>query len=244
MGIVMDDIHAPTVASGPSSGAAPRDLSKLSMTDLMQEKQRLEDELQALSAVLDSHGVRMTSSLTTFDGYPRDDIDIAQVRTTRVRIIHLRNDHKAVMQLLEKGIHAHFANLQNTPDAQPTTNGTSATPSAQPTEQPTAQPATVASATPGTAFAKVNSVVPGSPADQAGLRAGDAIRSFGSVNWLNHERLSKVSETVQQNQGRPVSVKVSRTGPIGSSPLELDLQLTPRQNWGGRGMLGCHLVPL
>jgi hypothetical protein len=54
MGIVMDDIHAPTVASGPSSGAVPRDLSKLSMTDLMQEKQRLEDELKALSAVLDS----------------------------------------------------------------------------------------------------------------------------------------------------------------------------------------------
>ncbi|OQD82480.1 hypothetical protein PENANT_c021G01897 [Penicillium antarcticum] len=236
----MDDIHAPTVASGPSSGAAPRDLTKLSMTDLMQEKQRLEDELKALSAVLDSHGVRMTSSLTTFDGYPRDDIDIAQVRTTRVRIIHLRNDHKAVMEQLEKGIHAHFANLQNTPDARPTTNGTGAAPPAQ----PTTQPAAAASATPGTAFAKVNSVVPGSPADQAGLKAGDVIRSFGNINWLNHERLSKVAETVQQNEGRPVSVKVSRTGSTGSSPSELDLQLTPRQNWGGRGLLGCHLVPL
>jgi hypothetical protein len=33
------------------------------------------------------------------------------VRTTRVRIIHLRNDHKEVMKLLEKGIHAHFAIL-------------------------------------------------------------------------------------------------------------------------------------
>jgi hypothetical protein len=61
MGIVMDDIHAQTVASGPSSGAVPRDLSKLSMTDLMQEKQRLEDELKALSAVLDS--VRLPSML-------------------------------------------------------------------------------------------------------------------------------------------------------------------------------------
>jgi 26S proteasome non-ATPase regulatory subunit 9 len=103
---------------------------------------------------------------------------MSQVRTTRVRIIHLRNDHKAVMEHLEKGIHAHFASLQNTPDARPT-----------------------ASATPGTAFAKVNTVVPGSPADQAGLKAGDVIRSFGNVNWLNHERLSKVAETVQQNEG-------------------------------------------
>ena len=52
-----------------------------------------------------------------------------------------------------------------------------------------------------TPFAKVNSVVPGSPADHAGLKAGDRIRKFGDVNWLNHEKLSKVAETVQRNQG-------------------------------------------
>lgn len=54
MGIPMDDIHAPTVASGPTSGGAPRDLSKLSMVDLMQEKERIEAELSALSSVLGS----------------------------------------------------------------------------------------------------------------------------------------------------------------------------------------------
>lgn len=52
-----------------------------------------------------------------------------------------------------------------------------------------------------TPFAKVNSVVPGSPADDAGLKAGDRIRKFGDVNWLNHEKLSKVAQTVQRNQG-------------------------------------------
>lgn len=167
------------------------------------------------------------------------------------------------MQLLEKGVHAHFANLQNAPGAGPTTNGTSEPPAVQSLPNRTV----ASTSAPGAPFAKVNSVVSGSPADQAGLKAGDAIRSFGSVNWLNHERLAKVAETVQQNEGvcthfisccsiempkcltrflylqRPVSVKVVRkaeTGPI----TELDLQLTPRQNWGGRGMLGCHLVPL
>lgn len=54
MGIPMDDIHAPTVASGPSSGVAPRDVSKMSMPDLMQEKERIEAELSALSNVLNS----------------------------------------------------------------------------------------------------------------------------------------------------------------------------------------------
>lgn len=57
MGIPMDnDIHAPTVASGPTSGGVPRDLSKLSMVELMQEKERIEVELSALSSVLNSVG--------------------------------------------------------------------------------------------------------------------------------------------------------------------------------------------
>ena len=57
-------------------------------------------------------------------------------------------------------------------------------------------------------FAQVNSVVAGSPADEAGLRAGDKVRRFGNVNWMNHERLSKVADTVQRNEGvgRPLLV--------------------------------------
>ncbi|CAL5874329.1 uncharacterized protein PFLUO_LOCUS8625 [Penicillium psychrofluorescens] len=240
MGILMDDdIHAPTVASGPTSGGtAPRDLSKLSMIELMTEKDRIEAELSALSSVLGSHGVNMNSSLTTFDGYPRDDIDIAQVRTTRVRIIHLRNDHKEVMTNIEKGLHAHFASMQNAQTTTSTPNGTSVPSTTQ-------LPSDTSVADAGRPFAKVNSVVPGSPADQAGLKAGDTIRSFGNVHWMNHERLSKVAEVVQQNEGRPLSVKVVRKDESGSgTTMELDLLLTPRRDWGGRGLLGCHLVPL
>ncbi len=58
-----------------------------------------------------------------------------------------------------------------------------------------------------TPFAKVNSVVPGSPADDAGLKAGDRIRKFGVANWINHEKLSKVAEEVQRNEG--VSIRSS-----------------------------------
>lgn len=58
MGILMDDnIHAPTVTSGPSTdGGPPRDLAKLTIVELMQEKQRIEDELSTLSSVLSSVG--------------------------------------------------------------------------------------------------------------------------------------------------------------------------------------------
>lgn len=96
----MDDIHTPTVASGPTSGSGPvngLDTDKLSLMDLISEKTRVEEELSALGIVLDSvrfclslcrlaahkltctqHGVNMNTTLTTFDGYPRDDLDIAQ----------------------------------------------------------------------------------------------------------------------------------------------------------------------
>lgn len=52
----MDDIHTPTVASGPTSrghtNGVPKD--QLSLRELMEEKDRIESELKALSAVLDS----------------------------------------------------------------------------------------------------------------------------------------------------------------------------------------------
>lgn len=100
------------------------------------------------------------------------------------------------MTHLEKGLHDHFARLQNAPSA--TTNGTGV-PSTAPTS--VTDNSIADAGTLGTPFARVNSVEPGSPAHQAGLKMGDSIRGFGSVHWLNHERLSKVAEAVQQNEG-------------------------------------------
>lgn len=95
----MDSIHTPSVPSGSGSGCGldgPKDKAK-SLLELMSEKQIVESELSALGSVLDSvsdassnlfakkltfysskHGVSMNTTLTTFDGYPRDDLDIAQ----------------------------------------------------------------------------------------------------------------------------------------------------------------------
>lgn len=53
----MDDIHTPTVASGPTTGRGPSNglgIDKLSLMDIFNEKTRVEDELRALGSVLDS----------------------------------------------------------------------------------------------------------------------------------------------------------------------------------------------
>ena len=53
----MDDIHTPTVPSGPTTGQRATNgvaLDKLSLKDLISEKTRVEEELTALGSVLDS----------------------------------------------------------------------------------------------------------------------------------------------------------------------------------------------
>jgi len=242
MGLPMDDnIHAPTVPSGPTTATGFGDLSNLSVVELMDQKERIESELSALSGILTSHGVDMNTKLTTPDGFPRNDIDVAQIRTTRVRILHLRNDHKEVMKHIEKGLHAHFAALQQNAatSALPDTRSTLAT---TPAIREAASRETLPTHT-RVPFAKVESVVNGSPADRAGLKAGDAIVNFGGeVSWENYEHLSQVADVVQQNEGGSLKVQVIRRKDSGPETMELSLQ--PSHNWNGRGLLGCHLVTL
>jgi 26S proteasome non-ATPase regulatory subunit 9 len=101
----------------------------------------------------------------------------------------LKNDYKDLMSRIEKGLHEHHARLaeqaQNTPGATDQTQAGLSAPRAA-LEAP---------------FAKVNSVVAGSPADEAGLKVGDSITKFGWVDWTNHERLGRVAEAVSQNEG-------------------------------------------
>ncbi len=113
------------------------------------------------------------------------------VRVARARVIHLRNDYKDLMSRIERGLHQHYATASS--QAQGPLQGSN---------MPSSSSATAASSADviETPFAKVNAVTPGSPAEQAGLRPGDAIRRFGHVNWLNHEKLSKIAETVQRNE--------------------------------------------
>ena len=55
----------------------------------------------------------------------------------------------------------------------------------------------------------------------------------------DYERWARL---VQSNLGRPIVVNVVRG--LGSQAQELQLRVTPRAGWGGRGTLGCHVVPI
>ncbi|ESZ99303.1 26S proteasome non-ATPase regulatory subunit 9 [Sclerotinia borealis F-4128] len=232
----MENLHAPTVPSGPTSRPAATNgmqTDGLTFSQLQIKKDNIEAEIKALSGVLDSHGVDMSTRLLTPDGFPRADLDVAQIRSTRSRIIYLKNDYKALMSVIEKHIHEHFARLAEDPKTvEPIiVNGAQASEIIGSTDEP---------ALLDLPFAKVNSIAAGSPADDAGLKAGDTIRNFGYVNHANHDGLKRVGECVQGNEGREVMVKVSR----GLGRQELQLTLTPRRDWGGRGLLGCHILPL
>lgn len=198
------------------------------------------------------HNVTMTTSLISFDGYPRPDIDVAQIRTTRARIIRLKNDYKDLMAKIEVGLQQHWENQSAAAAATPATTAASSAHAAQASSS--SAPASSAAAASNTQaageapprvearvevpFAKVNTVVPSSPADTAGLKPGDKVTRFGYVDWMNHEKLSRVAQVVQGNEGREVLVKVIR------GDERVEVKLTPRRDWGGRGLLGCHLLPL
>ena len=73
---------------------------------------------------------------------------------------------------------------------------------------------------------------------------------------MNHEKLARVAEVVRREEGSGVGVKVLRIGEdVGEAEgegnggnrekdEELELRLVPRAGWGGRGLLGCYLVPV
>ncbi|KAI9016290.1 putative 26S proteasome non-ATPase regulatory subunit Nas2 [Phycomyces nitens] len=203
--------------------------------ELMKQKDNLEKELEDLEEGLRFQGVGMDQPLIDSSGFPRSDVDVAAARVSRNQIHRLRNDYKALMTEIENTLHAiHEAKRQQ--DAVASVESTE-TPSVilVDTPQVSIEPETTMSLEP---FAVVNAVAPDSPAYSAGLRRGDKIVKFGSVNAENHNRLQALNELVQQSLGLPIAVTVRREDD------QLELTLVPRQGWGGRGSLGCHIIPV
>lgn len=100
------------------------------------------------------NNIGMTESLVDDCGFPRNDIDVHQVRHARHQIICLQNDLKSLMKEIEKGIHQVHSEAVNE------TNADNSTKMAQITIDHQDE-------TPLIPFVKVNLVTTGSPADDA-----------------------------------------------------------------------------
>ncbi|TGZ57020.1 26S proteasome non-ATPase regulatory subunit 9 [Temnothorax longispinosus] len=187
---------------------------------LMKEKDKIESDLRALKEVLDSNHIGMDEPLVDSEGYPRQDINVYQVRHTRHKIICLRNDHKDVMKKIEEGLHRVHAlggaskaeeSIADIPDSQETEG---------------LEP-----------FLRVNLVSPGSPAETAGIQVEDLILEFGSVHCRNFKSLIDIGKLVENSRYKTVNVKIKR----GSNTIVLSLIPRP---WVGKGLLGCNVIPV
>ncbi|KIJ62635.1 hypothetical protein HYDPIDRAFT_135775 [Hydnomerulius pinastri MD-312] len=198
---------------------------------LMSRKDGIEAEITAQVSILKAHSCDMTTPLVDREGFPRADLDIYAIRQARVRIIELRNDLKDVMNEIGKALEQVYDPALAPP---PTAGASSETPSdsSADAEQPSLP------------FAKVDGVAPGSPAaeavcDSSGLLREDMITKFGHLTKASFSAssLQPLAELVNISENRELQVQVFREG------QEVSLKFTPRKGWGGRGMLGCHIVP-
>jgi len=180
---------------------------------LMEQKSAIEIELEVHFSILKSNDVTMETPLVDREGFPRADVDIYAVRGSRKRIIELRNDLRAVMDDIQKALETIFAAPSS---GGPVDDG----------EEP--KP-----------FARVDGVAPGSPASEAGLQREDLIVKFGGLTQRSFSSgsLQPLVNLVSASENRPISIDVLR------SAENKSIFLTPRKGWGGRGMLGCHIVP-
>ncbi|CAH1102488.1 unnamed protein product [Psylliodes chrysocephalus] len=191
--------------------------------ELMSQKDKIENEIKELTAVLTQSGVGMKDPLVDSEGYPINSINVYQIRHARHRIICLQNDHKEVMKRIESGLHGYYA-----------TTSTELAPDRPAKMDIATEDESVVYKTP---FARITVVSDNSPAYFADFQVNDELVEFGSVNASNFKSVTDIATVVQHSEGNKLNVKLKRGNRF------LVVQLTPRK-WLGRGLLGCNIAPL
>lgn len=159
-----------------------------------------------------------------------------------------QNDHKKVMADIEKELHKlHSESCVRVPRNKGSSSGAG---------DGDGSPNKLRLGPVGPPFASIDQVFEGSPAEEAGLLVNDRIKRFGSVSLLKGESVADCLRELpsQVSPGTAVEIVVENFGPDGldskSDAIPVDkrgervLELVPRADWGGRGLLGCHIVPL
>ncbi|KAK6910004.1 26S proteasome non-ATPase regulatory subunit 9 [Kwoniella mangroviensis CBS 8886] len=203
---------------------------------LMQRKDDIEKEIEALKDVLNSHGVTQQTQLIDNEGYPRGDIDIYAIRHARSSLVRLQNDRQTVSDLLATALQDAFSRpTPSTSSGIP--NGHSHEPQSQNNSNQVNGNGDVGE-WPEKPIARVNTVTLQSPASQAGLQPDDLIYDFAGVTHTSQGGIQAIGAVVSRSEGVSLKLLILR------GDQRVTLHLTPRNGWGGRGSLGCHILPI
>ena len=203
---------------------------------LMAQRDALEAEADAIHSELTSPGVDgqppagLKTSFIDAEGFPRGDIDIMMVKNKRRRLAEINTDHKEIMKRIEVAMTELHAKLPEV------TSGTS---SATPVNDKVETNNDYVINSNSVPIAKLDEILPESPAATAGIEENDLLLSFGGITSNTESCMAAVAQLVGQHVNQTISITVMR----GKSKEIVQLQLVPKP-WGGRGLLGCHLSPI
>ncbi|WWC62072.1 uncharacterized protein I303_104662 [Kwoniella dejecticola CBS 10117] len=210
---------------------------------LMQRKDDIEKEIEDLKDVLNSHGATLQTQLVDNEGYPRGDIDIYAIRHARSSLVRLQNDRQTVSDLLATALQNAFSIPSNSSSDSDSSNilpnGNSSS-TASSTDPNQINGVSTTPEWPEKPIARVNTVAASSPASQAGLQTNDMIYDFAGVTHTSQGGIQAIGTVVSRSEGESLRLLVLR----GGGEERITLSLIPRTGWGGRGSLGCHILPV
>ena len=212
---------------------------------LMKQKDELEKAIMDITEHLTAPGMPgLKGNLKDEEGFPRADLDLFEITKLRNRLACLQTDHVGVMKNIEQGLfrlHEDHYKKEEVKEGVPIQEVTQrleqqsmGSESGEANESKQAPELKIP-------FAWISDVLQDSPAQQAGLKIGDAIYKFGPINHQNHDNLRSIVTIVTQMINQEIEVKVLRKTIFGTTE-DKELKFVPRE-WSGRGLLGCALKP-
>eukprot|EP01031_Cornospumella_fuschlensis_P035168 gene35168-42598_t len=207
---------------------------KHTLNTLIAQRELLEIEADAIHSELTSPGPNgeppagLKDPLVDAEDFPRGDIDIYNVRGKRLRLSGINYEHKELMKQIETLVHRIY-------ELGPSEDTTSS----DETGAKLSMPSTIFNAPEVMLLgpiAKLDEILEGSPAAEAGIVDGDLLMKFGSITSNTADALPSIAKLVGASVSKPIAILVKRGEEV------MELTLTPR-TWGGRGLLGCHLSP-